>query len=74
MPNLNDIIIEQQTVEYVLCSDLFVRSYKRAGDTRLEVASATHLADVYVDRLKPNCLCNEHSTHSFCPFYSLFYV
>jgi len=39
------------TVDYILCSDLFVRAYKRIGDTRLEIASSTHLADVKFERL-----------------------
>ena len=50
------VAVEQLTVEYVLCSDLFVRAYKRAGDSRLEVASATNLGDVKIGPLNRNCL------------------
>ena len=46
----------QQTTEYILCSDLFVRAYKRVGDIRLEVISAVHLNDVSVEPLESDCL------------------
>ena len=60
---------EQQTTEYVLCNDLFVRAYKRVGDTRLEVISAVHLRDVSIETLEPDCLLfilhHTKHTHTF---------
>lgn len=65
---LSSPLCGQQTTEYILCSDLFVRAYKRVGDSRLEVVSAVHLRDVSVEPLESDCLFSPSPTAFFALF------